>query len=273
MIPLRDNIPSRTTPYVNYTLIAISVGVFLLQLISMGRGIDLIEQFGMVPARVFGGGRVDWVTQPVPGGWGAGLRAGTSALPPAAVPDLLTLLTCIFLHGGWLHLIGNVWFLYVFGDNVEDRLGHWRYLLLYLSWGVAASGVHLMTASESAIPTIGASGAIAGVMGAYFLLYPRAKVTALVPLFVLVWVLVLPAPVFLGVWFLIQLFQGSFALGGSASGGVAWWAHIGGFVAGAGVAWLLVQSGRARPAVVEIRPRTRRIVRYGDVPIRRRRRL
>src|SRR5690606_5683097 len=127
--------------------------------------------------------------------------------------------------GGWLHLLGNMWFLYIFGDNVEDRLGHVGYLLFYLGAGVIASGVHLVTNSSSMIPTVGASGAIAGVMGGYFVLYPHSRVLTLVPIFIFIHIMVIPAPVFLGIWFLLQFFQGTFSLGAVQAGGVAWWAH------------------------------------------------
>src|SRR5262249_25667474 len=146
-------------------------------------------------------------------------------------------------------------------DNVEDRLGHGRYAVFYLLCGVAASAVHLLTNSDSAMPTIGASGAIAGVMGAYFVLYPRAQVVTLVPLIFFFDIWVLPAPSFLGVWFVLQLVQGSYALGGEA-GGVAWWAHVGGFGTGVAVALLLNRLRQTRPAVRLVRPGTDGFSRY-----------
>jgi len=251
MIPLRDNIPPRTTPFVNYTLIGICAVVFLLQL----QRPELVEQFGMIPARVSN------LSEPV-----EVLDRGIRETPrgreivefrrPAAespVPAWLTMLTCIFLHGGWLHALGNLWFLHIFGDNVEDRFGHWGYMLLYLGCGVAASLAHFATGPTSPVPTIGASGAIAGVMGAYFVLYPRAQVLAIVPVFVIFYTIVLPAPVFLGIWFLIQLFQGSFAITAAQPTGVAWWAHIGGFAVGAGLAWVLHHTKILRPPVHAVR--------------------
>jgi membrane associated rhomboid family serine protease len=174
----------------------------------------------------------------------------------------LTLLTCIFLHGGWMHFLGNMWFLYIFGDNVEDRFGHLGFGLFYLLCGVGASAAHLLTNRGSAVPTIGASGAIAAVMGAYFVLYPRARVLTVVPIFYFLEMIVLPAPLFLGVWFVIQFFQGAFAISAAASTGVAWWAHVGGFVAGMVLAWQLRARNRLWPAVERELPRTERVSAY-----------
>ncbi|MCK5945135.1 MAG: rhomboid family intramembrane serine protease [Planctomycetes bacterium] len=194
---------------------------------------ELVKRLGMIPTRLLGndtvliGGRV-------------------YALADAMVWDWLTPLTCTFLHGGWLHFLGNMLFLWIFGDNVEDRFGRLPFLLFYLGSGVAASLAHLLSAPDSPVPTIGASGAIAGVMGAYLFLYPRARVLALVPLGFLLIDVVLPAPFFLGYWFLLQLIQGSIDSG--HGGGVAWWAHIGGFVIGAAVAGALRLAERLRPA-------------------------
>ena len=153
-----------------------------------------------------------------------------AAAPPFA--PWLTLLTCIFLHGGWMHFLGNMWFLYIFGDNVEDRFGHIGYFIMYLAWGMAASFAHLLTNANSTIPTIGASGAIAGVMGAYMWLHPHGRVLTLVPLGILSRVMEIPAVLFLGIWFVIQLFSGTTSIGGVEASGVAWWAHIGGFAVG-----------------------------------------
>lgn len=169
------------------------------------------------------------------------------AEPP--VSAWLTLLTCIFLHGGWMHFLGNMWFLFIFGDNVEDRMGHVPYLLFYLFCGVGASVAHLLTNSSSPIPTIGASGAIAGVMGAYFLLYPKARVLSVIPIFVIIQVVVLPAPVFLGIWFALQFFQGTLSIASTEASGVAWWAHIGGFAVGYLVALVLRTTGETSPPV------------------------
>lgn len=227
MIPLRDNIPSRRVPIVNTSLIVLNVVVFLFQ--SMAMGPDSLFRFastwGLVPTRFWEvGGLRSWVT----------------------------LVTSMFLHGGWWHLISNMLALYIFGDNIEDRVGHGRYLLFYLISGIAAGGTHLVAYAQSPIPTVGASGAIAGVLGAYLVLYPRARVLTLVPIFFFIRLIEIPAMIYLGFWFVSQLFNGLFALAAGdivfQSGGVAWWAHIGGFVFGAAVIRLI--ASRPAPQVV-----------------------
>jgi len=165
-----------------------------------------------------------------------------------------------------MHFLGNMWFLWIFGDNVEDRLGHAGYALFYVGSGVAASVAHLMMNSSSPAPTIGASGAIAGVMGAYLLMFPHARVLAAVPIFYFLEIMLLPAPVFLGVWFVLQFFQGAFAIT-TETGGVAWWVHIGGFVVGVAVAFLMKATGRFKPVMARpIYPPTSRFVRYYRYP-------
>jgi membrane associated rhomboid family serine protease len=150
----------------------------------------------------------------------------------------------MFLHGGWLHILGNMWFLHIFGDNIEDRLGHIKYLFFYLLSGIGAAFTQVALNPASGVPMVGASGAIAGVMGAYVFLYPRARIVTLIPIIVFLQVIELPAFVFLGLWFVLQIFSGLTSLGiGADAGGVAWWAHIGGFAAGA---LLLVVLGRRR---------------------------
>ena len=214
MFPLRDNIPARTYPFVNVTLIVVNTLVFLYE-VSLGPHLqDFMLTYGMVPAKVF------WISQHQP--WNLVERFGP-------------FFTSMFLHGGWFHLIGNMWFLWIFGDNVEDRLGHGRYLVFYLLSGLLAGWIHYLTNMTSGVPTVGASGAIAGVMGGYFMLYPYARVLTLVFVFIFVDIIEVPAFFFLGLWFIMQLFQGTFALAAvdTMSGGVAWWAHIGGFAAGA----------------------------------------
>jgi membrane associated rhomboid family serine protease len=139
----------------------------------------------------------------------------------------------MFLHGGWMHLIGNMWTLWIFGDNVEDRLGRGRFLLYYLVCGLVAAYVHYLTGPRSGIPVVGASGAIAGVMGGYFVLFPRARIVTLLPIFIFIQIVTLPAVVFLAFWFFAQLLNGMVATAASFGGGVAWWAHVGGFLAGA----------------------------------------
>jgi len=212
MIPLRDTIKSRTVPYVNYLLIGVSVLVFFLEL-SLGPRINaFVNTYGVIPARV-----------------GAAVFEGHVSLGA-----LLPLFTSMFLHGGWMHLIGNMLYLYIFGDNVEDRLGHGAYLLFYLLAGIGAAIVEVYFQQNSIVPLVGASGAIAGVLGAYFILYPRARVLTIVPLLFLFPVVEVSAFFFLGFWFVMQFFQGTMSYGSDAtSGGVAWWAHTGGFVAGA----------------------------------------
>jgi membrane associated rhomboid family serine protease len=260
MIPLRDNIPSRTTPVVNYAVMVACAALFLLQL---GND-EITERLAMIPARVLGDDGVlvrDYEVR-----FGRAFPVQRLALP-ALVPDWLTLLTCTFLHGGWLHFLGNMWFLWIFGDNVEDRLGHFGYAVFYLACGVIASGTHLALSAGSSIPTVGASGAIAGVMGAYLVLYPGAMVQSLLPLWVIIQIVVVPAWLFLGLWFVLQLLQGSFAIGRLESGGVAWWAHVGGFVAGA-VAVVVLRDRGLRPPVQERLPHSSRM---GSYPARLRR--
>lgn len=214
MIPLRDNIRSRKIPFANYALIGANVLAFLLE-IGLGQNLEgFFQVFGLVPDRVIG------IATQAP-----------SYLHWAIIPFF----TSLFLHAGWLHLMGNMLFLYIFGDNVEASMGHFRYLVFYVACGIAASLTHLLSVPSSPVPTVGASGAIAGVLGAYFLLFPRARVLTLVPIFFFIQVVEIPAFIFLGIWFLLQFFSGSIALFSSqVTGGVAWWAHIGGFAAGAG---------------------------------------
>lgn len=255
MIPLRDNIPSRTTPIVTYLIIGVCSLAFAAQLWTVDSGDSIVKQYGMVPARLTHPDAVLILRQPV---WvqtslGTEQRIIEQTLPPAPIWPWLTMISCMFLHGGFMHFIGNMWFLYVFGDNVEDRLGHIGYLALYLGTGIAAGLSHYLTDSESVIPTIGASGAIAGVMGAYAWFYPHARVQALLPLIVIVQVFVVPAPVFLGIWFAMQTFSGIAASASGQTTGVAWWAHIGGFVAGAAVALLVGQAHYDRQPVTERR--------------------
>jgi membrane associated rhomboid family serine protease len=265
LIPLRDNIRPHRWPLVNYLLIAASGAVFAWQLGESARDKQgLVERFGMIPARVLDPeARVEIVeTVRVRGLFGERLVQRRRAAESPPFDSWLTLLTCIFLHGGWMHFLGNMWFLFIFGDNVEDRLGHAGYLIFYLGSGVAASAAHLFTNAESTIPTVGASGAIAGVMGAYFLLYPKATVLTLVPLFYFYEMVVLPAPLFLGIWFVIQFFQGTLTITASATSGVAWWAHIGGFAVGAAVVLLLKLAGLLHRDPVDLRSRPARSRRY-----------
>ena len=212
MIPLKDTIPSRTVPFINYTIILINLLCFLYQL-SLGPHLEkFLYAWGVVPAQFF-----------------APLSIGHLHLSQRILP----LFTSMFLHGGWLHFLGNMLYLYIFGDNVEDRLGHARYLLFYLLCGLLAAAAHLLTNHDSRLPTIGASGAIAGVMGAYFFLYPYARVVTLIFIFFFFDIVEIPAFFFLAFWFIFQFLSGTIiATRDAMSGGVAWWAHIGGFLAG-----------------------------------------
>ncbi|NOX38475.1 MAG: rhomboid family intramembrane serine protease [Calditrichaeota bacterium] len=228
MIPLRDNIPSRTFPVVNYALIIINSAIFLYE-VSLGPQLEaFLHTFGVIPAKYF------WLAQHEP--WNI-------------VERFFPILTSMFLHGGWLHIIGNMWFLWIFGDNVEDRMGHGRYLAFYILSGIGASLFHIYLNPTSTVPTIGASGAIAGVMGAYFILYPFARVITLVPIFIFVDIIEIPAFFFLGFWVLLQFFQGTLSLAFSQSGGVAWWAHFGGFLVGAVLVFFFKKPRKKMPRV------------------------
>ncbi|MEZ6042171.1 MAG: rhomboid family intramembrane serine protease [Planctomycetaceae bacterium] len=262
MIPLRDSIPSSTTPFVNYSMIAVCIAVFAWQH-SSGEA-ESVLRFGMVPARVSHPDQDILVKEPIVVETSLGRREIVQAvkLKKASVPEWATLLTCVFLHGGLMHLAGNLWFLHIFGDNVEDRLGHLGYFVFYIVCGLAASTIHYLSSPESTVPTIGASGAIAGVMGAYMLLYPRSRVESIVPIFFILQIIVIPAPIFLGIWFVMQLANGTFAMGDVSAGGVAWWAHIGGFVAGFIIAWFLRNGGATRPQVTVIRPASEQRIYY-----------
>ena len=219
MIPIRDDQPRFSTPYVTFFIIALNVVVFLFELSvgaqSRGALNSLVDQFGVVPLHF------------------QRALAGSTRFNLAG--QSITILTSMFLHGGWLHIIGNMWFLWIFGDNIEDHVGHFPYLIFYLVSGFAASITHIALNLGSNVPSVGASGAIAGVMGAYFVLYPKARVLTLVPLIIFFTFWWLPAWIFLGYWFLLQFLSGSataIAATSQNTGGVAFWAHVGGFVAG-----------------------------------------
>jgi membrane associated rhomboid family serine protease len=215
MIPLRDNITSRKFPIINYILIALNIAAFLYQMkLSMANAlIPFIYHFGVVPI----------------------LFSQNNLL------HISTLFTSQFLHGGLMHIFGNMVFLYIFGDNVEDRFGHVKYLFFYLSAGAVAGLAQIYFNPRSDLPMIGASGAIAGVLGAYFLFYPSARILTLIPLGFFTRLIEIPAFFFLGLWFLMQTFSGTSALyqaraTGADIGGIAWWAHAGGFVYGLALA-------------------------------------
>ena len=230
MLPLKDDQPRYSTPYVNSFLIGINILVFLLQWMQQvtdPRGAELFaQQYGEVPAHL------------------AAFLAGSHrySLPDVVVPFF----TSMFLHAGWMHVLGNMWFLYIFGDNIEDSLGHFAYLAFYLLCGLIAMTTQVAIYPHSNVPTVGASGAIAGVLGAYFILYPRARVLT----WFFVFILYLPAWVVLGEWFVIQFVSGATTLSiarGRDVGGVAVWAHVGGFVAGMVMAKMFPERKRRTP--------------------------
>lgn len=209
MIPLRDTIRSHNYPVVNNLLIGVNVLVFLIQ-VSQGADLNrFVFTYALVPAKF------SHPTLAAYFGWAS---------------NLFSLLSFMFLHGGFLHLLGNMWSLYIFGDNVEDRLGPLRYLGFYLAAGLISGISHMMLNMDSQIPTIGASGAVAGVMGAYFLLFPTAKILTLIPIIIIPWFVEIPAFVFLGLWFALQFISAAGSHGSAT--GIAWWAHVGGFAGG-----------------------------------------
>ena len=216
MIPLRDVIPSRTTPVVTVAIIVVNGLVFLYEF-SLGRDVnEFIIAYGLIPAAF------SWAT----------------------------LLTSMFLHGGFLHFAGNMLYLWIFGDNVEDRMGHGRFLAFYLLCGASAALAQTIMSPDSVVPMVGASGAIAGVMGAYFVMYPRSRIVTLVPIFLFIQLIEVPAIFFLGIWFLMQFLSGVGTLATAASrqpaGGVAFWAHVAGFAAGVGGVFLFRRPERQK---------------------------
>ncbi|MCW5978070.1 MAG: rhomboid family intramembrane serine protease [Bryobacteraceae bacterium] len=215
MIPLRDSQPSNSTPFVTLLLIGVNVVVFLYEVSLDHFSLNhFISVWGMVPAEL----------------------------------QYRTLITSMFLHGGWMHLIGNMWFLWIYGDNVEDILGAGKYLVFYFACGIAAAFAHILTNPGSAIPTVGASGAIAGVMGAYLLKFPHSKILTLIPIFVVFTTIEISAWIILVYWFVIQIFSGvgSVAYSEASEGGIAFFAHIGGFVAGIALIKLIPTRQRYR---------------------------
>lgn len=225
MIPLRDDNPTILKPVVTVAIIALATVVFLWQIsLSPSGGERAVYALGVIPA----------------------VLLGERSLPSelAAVPPAMTPITSMFLHGGWLHLIGNMLYLWIFGNNIEDSMGHVRFVIFYTICGVAAVLTQALLDMNSTVPMIGASGAIAGVLGAYLMLFPRAHVLVLLPLGLFSQIVRLPALLVLGFWFVLQFVQGSVATGLEGEGGVAYWAHVGGFIAGAG---LIFAFRRGRP--------------------------
>ncbi len=221
MFPLRDTNKSETFPAINWMLIVANAGLFLMQRQFSGEQAEILfSTFGVVPANFLAGH------------------------PLAAI----SLLSSQFLHGGWLHLLSNLWTLHIFGDNVEDRMGHARYLVFYLLTGMGGGMVQVLTGPTSTMPIIGASGAIAGVLGAYIMLFPRARVLTFVPIFFLPWLVEIPAVIYLGVWFFSQFSNGMTGFGMLDGGGIAYWTHVGGFAAG----FVLVRRFSRQKQVVRV---------------------
>lgn len=217
MIPIRDEIKTHRTPIVNYLLIAINVLVFLWMFLNAGRIEQIFYQYALIPAKL-----------------GDGISPG----------DVSSFLTSMFMHGGWMHLLGNMLYLWIFGDNIEDRLGHIGYLLFYLAGGLAAAILQILINPSSTIPMVGASGAIAAVLGAYLVMYPHSRVYTFIPIGYFARLRLLPAIVVLGMWFLLQLFSGLGSLGAPDQGGTAYFAHIGGFVFGLAMGFLFRKRAR-----------------------------
>lgn len=230
MLPIRDDQPRYSTPWVNSFLIGLNLLIFFFEWTLAPRSLDLlIRQFGVVPSHL------------------VALLSGSPKYSLVAV--VLPFFTSMFLHGSWMHVIGNMWFLYIFGDNVEDYLGHFKYLVFYILTGLIAMTTQVLVSVHSTVPTLGASGAIAGVLGAYFVLYPKARVLTWFFVFVL-WV---PAWIILGYWFALQFLSGTAAIAAYAHqnvGGVAFWAHVGGFVSGALLVKVFPQRQRRHPYAI-----------------------
>lgn len=214
MFPLKDNIPTVRKPIITLSLIIANALIFFYQL-SLGENFNfLLFKYGAIPFEITQGQEVTY---------------------KAAFPIPLTLFTAMFLHGGWMHVIGNMWYLWIFGKNVEDKLGHFKFFIFYILSGLAGSLVYIATNPSSQVPMIGASGAIAGVLGAYMIRFPQARVLTLIWFGFFIRIVAIPAVYVLGFWFIIQLLNGLPSIGANITGGVAWFAHIGGFVAGMGL--------------------------------------
>lgn len=230
MIPLKDMTPRRSLPAVTLLLIVVNVGVFIHQIaLGPSAGDLFVRTYGLVPAKI------------------QLALAGRYAFSQALIP----LFTCMFLHGGFLHILGNMWFLWIFGANVEDRLGSIPYLFFYLVCGIVSGVAQFAFSWGSHVPSIGASGAISGVLGAYIVFFPGSRILTLIPLFIIWFTARIPAIVFIGLWFLIQFLSGISSLGAttaSAAGGVAWWAHVGGFLFGTALAWVASPSRQRSPS-------------------------
>ncbi len=225
MFPIKDTIPTKTFPIATWTIIALCGIVFYFETTLPDKLLlHLIKTFGIVPSEF---------TRPF---------YRTHHRP---FVDYVAFITTMFLHGGWLHILGNMWFLHIFGSKIEETVGHLRFLIFYLICGIFASMAYTYISPKSHVPVIGASGAIAGVMGAYYVMFPRARILTFIPIIIIPWFAELPAFIFLGWWFILQVFSGTAAmvLPGDG-GGVAWWGHIGGFVAGIILVFFFRQKGR-----------------------------
>ena len=220
MLPIQDEIRAHRFPFVNYSLIALNIIVFILELMAGPSLETALYEIALIPANVT-----------------AGFDLG----------DMKAIFTSMFLHAGLSHLLGNMLYLWIFGDNVEDRLGHFWYLVFYLAGGIMAAFAHVALNPNSVIPTVGASGAIAAVLGAYLILFPQVKVLTFVPIGFFLRLTLLPASLLLGFWFVLQLFNGLLTLGLADMGGTAFWAHIGGFVFGVLIGWLINKEHLGQP--------------------------
>lgn len=223
MIPIRDQIPTRHFPTVIYLLIALNILVFVFMWLAGSSNEEaLVYQFALIPSSFING--ID-------------------------LGDISDIFTSMFMHAGLAHIAGNMLYLWIFGDNVEDRMGHFKYVIFYLVGGVVASLTHILTNPGSQIPTVGASGAIAAVLGAYLVLYPQSRIVTFIPLGFFMRMTVVPAVVVLGLWFVLQLFEGVASFGASEMGGVAFWAHIGGFIAGVVMAKLFASKSESQRTI------------------------
>jgi membrane associated rhomboid family serine protease len=223
VIPLKDLTPRRSFPVVTLLLIAVNVVVFLHQIsLTPSAGDVFVRTYGLVPAKI---------------------SLALAGRRYTMIEALLPLVTCMFLHGGFLHIIGNLWFLWVFGANVEDRLGSLPYLVFYFTAGIGSGIAETLFSWGSRVPSIGASGAISGVLGAYIVFFPASRILTLVPLLIIWFTWRIPAMIFIGLWFALQFLSGISSLGSQSVGGVAWWAHVGGFVIGVIVALIVRSAG------------------------------
>jgi membrane associated rhomboid family serine protease len=234
MIPLRDRNPSGTFPLVTIAIIVINLMIFIYEL-SLGYRLDrFLMTWGLVPLKV----------------------SHFFYIPNLTVADAFApFFTSMFLHGGWLHVIGNMWYLWIFGDNIEDRLGRFRFLIFYLVCGLGAAVTHVLFNSRSGMPVVGASGAVAGVLGAYMYCFPRARVLTLVPIFFFLTFIEIPAFFLLAFWFVLQFFSGAMSVAARVGdgGGVAWWAHVGGFALGIILILLMQRVPRSRQTRYAVR--------------------